>query len=100
MTIFNSLDKEALDWNEEEREEAQIYVDNEVTDNEELIAQDDNQKAVIVQPCSSMLTMETIRPEKKKFYSLQVFNFGTMSNSSSSSSLADSVPLLDDSDTM
>ena len=101
---------EALDWNMEEEEETQMYVDNNVSrqqqeipnleddEGREIIAQDteDNQ----VQPCSSMLTIETIRPEKKRFCSLQIFRFGSISASSSCSSLDDSVPLLDEEECM
>ena len=99
---------EALDWNMEE-EESNMYVDNqqeisslEYNDSRnrysEVNAQNaqDNQ----VQSCSNMLTMETIRPEKNKYYSLQIFKFGSLSASSSSSSLNDSVPLLDDEDSV
>ena len=99
---------EAMDWNMEE-EESNMYVDNQqelsgLADNDsrnhwsEVNAQNtqDNQ----VQSCSNMVTMETIRPEKNKYYSLQIFKFGSLSASSSSSSLNDSVPLLDDEDSM
>ena len=108
--MVHSATMEALDWNMEEMEETQMYVDNSVSrqqqeipnlennESRETFAQDteDNQ----VQPCSSMLNMETIRPEKKRFCSLQIFRFGSISNSSSCSSLDDSVPLLDDEDYM
>ena len=96
---------EALDWNMEE-DESNMYVNNQqelssLEDNDsrnrcsEVNAQDNQ-----VQSCSNMLTMETIRPEKNKYYSLQIFKFGSLSASSSSSSLNDSVPLLDDEDSM
>jgi hypothetical protein len=109
-----------------EEEEPQIYVDNHVTSQQqdmaslehngsrffctEPIAQtviksdnaqaQDNPDLATVEPCSSMITIETLRPEKKKYYSLQIFKFGSISISSSSSSLNDSVPLLDDTDIM
>ena len=114
---------DAMDWNIEE-EEPQFYVDNHVTNQQhglssleengnsnsctETIAQNQTKSntaqaqedadLVRVQPCSSMFTIETPRPEKKKYYSLQIFKFGSIS--SSSSSLNDSVPLLDDTDIM
>ena len=109
---------DAIDWNMEE-EEPQFYVDNHVTSLHQdmssftntgidIIAQNqiksndnqaqDNTDSGRFQPCSSMFTIETPRPEKKRYRSLQIFKFGSIS--SSSSSITDSVPLLDDVDSM
>ena len=96
---------EAMDWNMEE-EESNMYVDNQqelsgLSDNASRnLYSEGNAQNTQVQWCSNMLTMETIRPEKNKYYSLQIFKFGSLSASSSSSSLNDSVPLLDDEDSM
>ena len=107
-TLVHSATMEAMDWNMEE-EESNMYVDNQ----QELSGLEDNARRNHcsegnaqntqdnqVQSCSNMLTMETIRPEKNKYYSLQIFKFGSLSASSSSASLNDSVPLLDDEDSM
>ena len=107
-TLVNAGTMEALDWNMEE--ESLEYLDNNIIrQQQELTSLEDipsreiiahNTQDSQVQPFSSMLTMETIRPEKKKYYSLQIFKFGSISISSSCSSLDDSVPLLDDEDSM
>ena len=95
-TLLHSATIEDIGWNIDQEENSKKTNQAAAEDNRIRVKkseeEDDQPK---VHPCSSMIAMETIRPEKKKFCSLQIFRFGSISASSSNSSLDDSIPLLE-----
>ena len=92
-----------MEEEEDIKRDSVIFLDNQLPDQEEAVQAVDadvGRDTNRVHPCTSLVSMQPIRPDKKKYYSLQIFQFGSISAASSNSSLEDSVPLLDDSDTL